>query len=67
VSAQNFVTAQMGNAKASLEAAGLPDYLIYTGGIMPGMQRFSPGNTGLTYIPIGSASQWWTSSGFIRR
>jgi len=67
MSAQNYITGQMTNAQNSLKSAGLPDYLIYTGGVMPGMQKFTPGQNGLTYIPIGSSSNWWTTSGFVRR
>jgi len=63
----SFTNTMMDRAASSLKAAGLPDYTLYTGGVMPGTQSFTPGRSSLTYIPVGSSSQWWTSAPFTRR
>jgi hypothetical protein len=51
-------------AVASLKAAGLPEYTLYTNGNMPTYNVYKSGSVGYTQIPFGASSMYWNRRNF---
>lgn len=48
----------LSRASAAMKHAGLPEYALYTGGVMPTRTTYLPGNNYKVQIPFGASKDW---------
>lgn len=57
-----FTKSMFNQAESELAKAGLPSYVLFTGGTMPSVQRQLAGTTSTVKVPMGASQQWWRTA-----